>query len=111
MSGTTTVTEQPPSPVAGPTAQGGAPRRRKPGPALVIWGSIALFAVMFALLTYQLGASQAPRPRPVLMQQVVKRRVITTIVPAPGRPSVTSSGQVTSSVPSSGYAPVTTSAS
>jgi hypothetical protein len=77
----------------------------------VIWGSIALFAVMFAFLTYQLSASQPPAPRPVLVRQVVKRRIVTTIVPTPGRSSVTSSGQVASSTPSSGYAPVTTGAS
>ena len=77
----------------------------------MIWGSIALFAVMFALLTYQLSASQPPAPRPVLVRQVVKRRVITTIVPTPGHSSVASSGQVTSSAPSSGYTPVTTGAS
>jgi hypothetical protein len=77
----------------------------------VIWGSIALFAVMFALLTYQLSASHPPAPRPVLVRHVVKRRVITTIVPTAGRSSVTSSGQVASSTLSSGYPPVTTSAS
>jgi hypothetical protein len=77
----------------------------------VIWSSIGLFAVMFALLTYQLSASQPPVARPVLMRQVVKRRIVTTIVPTPGRSSVTSSGQVASSAPSPGYAPVTTGAS
>ena len=84
---------------------------RKPGAALVIWGSIALFAVMFAVLTYQLSAGQPPAPRPVLVRQVLKRRVVTTIVPTPGRSSVTSSGPLASSAPSSGYAPVTTGAS
>jgi hypothetical protein len=87
------------------------PRRRKPGPGLVIWGSVALFAVMFALLTHQLSAAQAPASRPVVVRQVVKRRVVTTIVPTPGRSSVTSSGPVTSSAPSTEYAPVTTGAS
>jgi hypothetical protein len=78
----------------------------------VIWGSIALFAVMFAVLTYQLSASQAPPPRPVLVRQVVKRRVVTTVVPTPGRSTVTASGGlVAGSTPSSAYAPVTTSAS
>lgn len=86
------------------------PRSHRPGPALVIWGSIALFAVIFALLTVQLAASQPPPPRPVLVRQVVKRRVVTTIVPTPGRSTVTTSGQVTGS-PAPEYAPVTTSAS
>jgi hypothetical protein len=74
----------------------------------VIWSSIALFAMTFAFLTYQLSASQPAAPRPVLVRQVVKRRVVTTIVPTPGRSTVTSSG---GSLSSSGYAPVTTSAS
>ena len=77
----------------------------------MIWGSIALFAVMFALLTHQLSASQAPEARPVVVRQVVKRRVVTTFVPTPGHSSVTSSGQVTSSAPSTESAPITTSAS
>jgi hypothetical protein len=92
-------------------------RARRPGFALVIWGSVALFAVMFAFLTYQLssgrdpslGAAQAPRP--VLVRQVVKRRVVTTIVPTPGRSSVSSSGPVASALSASAYAPVTTGAS
>lgn len=88
------------------------PRTRRPGPALVIWGSIALFAVMFAFLTYQLSASEAPAaPRPVLVRQVIKRRVVTTTLPTPGHSSVTSSGAVAGSVPSAAYAPVTTGAS
>jgi hypothetical protein len=84
---------------------------RRPSPALVIWASITLFAVMFALLTAQLASSQPPPPRPVLLRQVVKRRVVTTIVPTPGDSTVTTSGQVVGAVPSSEYAPVTTSAS
>jgi hypothetical protein len=78
---------------------------------LVIWGSIALFAALFALLTYQLASSQPPPARPVLIRQLVKRRVVTTIVPTPGRSTVTSSGQVAASIPPSGYTPVTTGAS
>lgn len=82
---------------------------RRPSPALVVWSSIVLFAVLFALLTYQLGVSQAPAPRPVLVRKVLKRRVITTVVPTAGRNTVSSSGGVSES--SSGYAPVTTGAS
>ncbi len=84
---------------------------RRPGPALVVWSSIALFGVLFALLTYQLSASQPPPPRPVVVRQVVKRRVITTYVPTPGRNSVSSSAAVAGETSSAGYAPVTTSAS
>ena len=86
-------------------------RARRPGPAVVIWGSIALFVVIFALLTAQLAASQPPAPRPIVVRQLVKRRVVTTIVPTPGHSTVTTSGQVAGSIPVSEYAPVTTSAS
>lgn len=83
---------------------------RRPGPALVVWSSIVLFAILFAFLTYQLGASQPPAPRPVLVRKVLKRRVITTIVPTAGRNTVSSSGGSVSES-SSGYAPVSTGAS
>lgn len=83
---------------------------RRPSPALVVWSSIVLFAVLFALLTYQLGASQPPAPRPVVVRKVLKRRVITTIVPTAGRNTVSSSGGSVSES-GSGYAPVTTGAS
>jgi hypothetical protein len=85
-------------------------RRRRPGAGPVIWGSVALFAVLFALLTHQLSAGQAPAPRPVLERKVIKRRVVTTVVPTPGRSQVTSSGTVTGSPPPES-APVTTGAS
>jgi hypothetical protein len=61
---------------------------------------------------HPVGAGEAPTAsRPVLVRQVVKRRVVTTILPTPGRSSVTSSGAVAGSLSSSGHAPVTTSAS
>ena len=100
------MTEQ----VESATRQDGASRRRRPGIGPVIWGSVALFAAMFAFLTYQLSASQPPAPRPVLVRKVLKRRVVTTVVPTPGQSSVTTSGQVAAAAPSE-YAPVTTSAS
>jgi len=84
---------------------------RRPSPALVLWGSIALFAVLFALLTYQLSASRPAPPRPVVVRKVLKRRVVTTIVPTPGRNSVSTSAAAVSGEASSAYAPVTTSAS
>jgi hypothetical protein len=111
-----TVTELPPG-TATRSSRGPTPHGRRPGPALVLWGSIALFAVLFAFLSYQLGSgrdpslgSQASASRPVLVRKVVRRRVVTTIVPTPGRSTVTS-GPVTSSYSSSGSAPVTTGAS
>jgi hypothetical protein len=87
------------------------PRTRRPGPALVVWSSIALFAMTFAFLTYQFSATTTPTARPVLVKKVVKRRVVTTIIPTPGRATVTSSGGAVGSYSSSGSAPVTTSAS
>jgi hypothetical protein len=88
------------------------PRRpRRPGPAVVIWGSIALFAVLFALFTYQLSASADP-PRQALVRKVIKRRIVTTIVPTPGAPTVTAGPAVSSTQSISGAAaPVTTGAS
>jgi hypothetical protein len=77
----------------------------------VLWGSIVLFAVLFALLTHQLSAGQAPAPRPVLVRKVLRRRVITTFVPTPGRASVSTSGQVAAAAAPAEYAPVTTGAS
>ncbi len=89
-----------------------ARRARRPSSALVVWGSIVLFAVLFALLTYQLSASQPPPPRPVLVRKVVKRRVVTTIVPTPGHNSISNSGVVSGETSSPAYAePVTTGAS
>jgi hypothetical protein len=75
----------------------------------VIWGSIALFAALFALFTYQLSAPSPPAQR-VLVRKVVKRRVVTTFVPTPGAATVTA-GPVVSSQSSSRVAPVTTGAS
>jgi hypothetical protein len=77
----------------------------------VVWGSIVLFAVLFALLTYQLSASQSPTPRPLVIRKVLKRRVVTTIVPSPGQNTVSSTGSVSGETGSLGYAPVTTGAS
>jgi hypothetical protein len=89
-------------------------RTRRPSPALVLWGSIALFGVLFALLTYQLSATTAPAPEQVLVRKVIKRRVVTTFVPTPGASTVTSGPVTTGSasvVSAAGAAPVTTSAS
>ena len=93
---------------------------RRPGPGLVLWGSVALFAVLFALLTYQLSAGSDPSlsgataAAPVQVRKVIKRRIVTTIVPSPGTTSVSSGPATSSSAESSVEAPaepVTTSAS
>lgn len=96
-----------------PTAEppGRAPARRRPGAGPVLWGSVVLFAVMFALLTSRLTAEQPQPPRPVVVRNVLKRRVVTTYVPTAGKSSVSTSGGTLTSAPSTGYAPVTTSAS
>jgi len=84
---------------------------RRPGPGLVIWSSIALFGVLFALLTYQLSASAPAPPRPVVVRKVLKRRVVTTFVPTPGRNSVSASAAVASESGAIPATPVTTGAS
>jgi hypothetical protein len=89
--------------------------RRRPGPAAVVWSSIALFAVLFALLTYQLSTSLGAgtaSPRPTLVRKVVKRKVVTTLVPTPGRSTV-SAGPATTSESGAALeaAPITTGAS
>jgi hypothetical protein len=91
------------------------PRRpSRPSSAPVFWGALALFTVLFALLTYQLASSTAPAKRPVLVRKVIKKRVVTTVVPSPGAAGAGAGPVVTSSAPevaSSGAAPVTTGAS
>lgn len=89
---------------------------RRPGPGAVLWGSVILFAVLFALLTFQLSSgadpslSGATAARPVQVRKVIKRRIVTTIVPTPGANSVVS-GPGSSSSFGAGSEPVTTSAS
>lgn len=102
-------------------------RVRRPGPMPVISGTIALFAVSFGFLTYQLRSGNDPAlgaqalasttaPRPVIVRRVIKRRIITQVVPAGATTvPVTNSAPVTTSsapvVSAPAPAPVTTSAS
>jgi hypothetical protein len=86
------------------------PRARRPGPGVVIWGSIALFSILFALFTYQLSVPAQSRQH-VLVRKVVKRRVVTTVVPTAGESTVTAGSAVSSTQSTAGAAPVTTSAS
>lgn len=88
---------------------------RRPGAAPVFWVSILLFAALFAFLTYRFSIGQDPSlagttatAQPVKVRKVIKRRVITTIVPTPGTNTV-STGPATSSSYASGA--VTTGAS
>ena len=90
-----------------------SPRTRRPRASIVFWASILLFAALFAFLTYRFSAEQsasAPTARAVQVRKVIKRKVVTTIVPSPGQNTV-SSGPVSSSSYSSGAEPVVTGAS
>jgi hypothetical protein len=92
-----------------------APAKRapagRPHSARIYWVSVLLFAALFAFLTYTFIAEQAPTPRPVVqVRKVIKRRVITTIVPTPGQNTV-SAGPVSSSGYTAGSEPVVTGAS
>jgi len=88
----------------------------RPSPAAVLWGSVALFAVLFALLTYQLSNGSDPSltgatatSAPIQVRKVIKRRIVTTIVPTPGVNSVSAGPASTSETGAA--EPVTTSAS
>lgn len=89
---------------------------RRPGPGAVFWCSVALFAVLFALLTYQMSTgtdpslSGAAAARPVHVRKVIKQRIVTTIVPTPGATSVVP-GPATSSSVEAAPEPVITGAS
>lgn len=88
-------------------------RTKRPRASLVFWGSVLLFAALFAFLTYSFSVEQSasrPTAQAVQVRKVIKRRVVTTIVPSPGQNTV-SSGPVSSSSYSSGTEPVVTGAS
>ncbi len=99
-----------PSPETSSQAKAETRRPRRPGPAAVIWGSVALFAMLFALFTYQLSAPSEPAQQ-VLVRKLVKRRIVTTVVPTPGASTVTSGPAVSSTQSTTGAAPLTTGAS
>jgi len=88
-------------------------RSKRPPARLVFWASILLFATLFALLAFRFSAEQSTTQataRAVKVRKVIKRRVVTTVVPSPGQNTV-ASGPVSSSSYSSGAEPVVTSAS
>ncbi len=93
-----------------------AKRQRRPPASIVFWGSVLLFAALFALLTYRFEAESRPGSRrraAVQVRKVIKRRVVTTIVGGSGGSTV-STGPVsssTSSAPAAESEPVVTSAS
>lgn len=85
---------------------------RRSRSARVYWASVLLFAALLALLTYRMAEEASPTrtARAVQVRKVIKRRVVTTIVPSPGGTTL-SSGPVSSSSFSSGAEPIVTSAS
>lgn len=89
------------------------PTRRSGGTA-VFWSSAALFAVLFALLTFQLsnagGFGSTGAAQPVQMRKVIKRRIVTTVVPSPGATQV-SRGPATTATAGVPTEPITTSTS
>jgi len=86
-------------------------RSKRPPASLVFWASVLLFAALFALLAYRFSAEQAtPAPQAVQVRKVIKRRVVTTIVPSPGENTVSAESAGSSSF-SSGTEPVVTSSS
>jgi HAMP domain-containing protein len=88
-----------------------APARR-PRAARVFWVTVLLFAALFALLTYGLASEQASPATPIVkVRKVIKRRVVTTIVPTPGQTSVSSSPLTSSASVSAGAEPVVTGSS
>ncbi len=92
------------------------PRRGRPSAAPVFWVSTLLFAALFAFLVFRFSVGQDPSlagaaaPRPVEVRKVIKRKVVTTVVPSPGADSVVS-GPTSTSTLAAASEPVTTSAS
>jgi len=87
-------------------------RSKRPSPKPVFWASILLFAAIFALLALRFPAEQpaGAAARQVHVRKVIKRRVVTTVVPSPGENAI-SAGPVSSSSYSPAPEPVVTSAS
>ncbi len=86
------------------------------GGLVVFWASAALFAVLFALLTFQLSrgttAGTTTAARPVQVRKVIKRRIVTTVVPSPGVDRVVSGPALGSAAATQvPVEPITTSAS
>lgn len=94
------------------------PRRSlRPSARFVFWGSVLLFAALFALVTYRYeaeGAAGQKAAQAVHVRKVIKRRVVTTIVGGSGVSSgpVSSTGSIAvEPEPEPAPEPVVTSAS
>lgn len=89
-------------------------RSKRPPASLVFWASILLFAALFALLAFRFADEQSASrasARAVQVRKVIKRRVVTTIVPSPGQNTVSASPVSSSSSYSAAAEPVVTSSS
>ncbi len=87
-------------------------RSKRPSASPVLWGSILLFAALFALLAFRFSAEQPvghASARSLQTRKVIKRRVVTTIVPGPGPSSVSSSSSRSSYSPAAAEPLVTSS--
>ncbi len=91
------------------------PRPPRSGGTAVFWSSAVLFAVLFALLTFQLSdgsgtTASTASARPVQVRKVIKRRIVTTVVPSPGVNRI-SRGPATTSATEAPIEPITTATS
>jgi hypothetical protein len=92
------------------------PRPSRLSAAPVLWGTTILFAALFGFLVFRFSVGQDPSlsaaaaPRPVQVRKVIKRRVVTTVVPSPGTTTVVN-GPASSATLASASEPITTSAS
>ncbi len=95
------------------------PRPGRPSAAPVFWVSTLLFAALFAFLVYRFSAGEDPSlasvkaPRPVELRKVIKRKVVTTVVPGAGETVVSApaTSATLAAAPAPAPEPVTTSAS
>ena len=100
-----------------PTPERPTPRRRegKPRPLPTVFAALAIFAVAFEFLAFQLSSGRDPAvgagaavSTPVTMTRPAKKLVITKVIPAG---AVGSSSSYSSSGSAAAPAPVTTSSS
>lgn len=89
------------------------PPLRRPRSKRVYWASVLLFAALFALLTYRMADEASPTrtARAVQVRKVVKRRVVTTVIPGPGQNSVSAGPATASGSVAAAPEPVVTGAS
>ena len=103
-----------------PTPERPTPRRRegKPRPLPTVFAALAIFAVAFEFLAFQLSSGRDPAvgagaavSTPVTMTRPAKKLVITKVIPTGGGAVGGSSSSYSSSGSAAAPAPVTTSSS